>query len=184
MSQLQPSYETRVNRFPRMFARALSLRPNAKRILSFGCSSGEECFTLADLFPNSEIVGVDLQQYLLTKARNNNKFEDRVFFHDELGGTGTYDIVFCMMVLFCIANPISKEMFEKILTKIERHVNPDGLMVIYTAEYDPMEVRAFSDSFRVLRGWKHAHNLNKKEYFDGYYIKNTEAKSWKRWILG
>lgn len=195
--QLQPSYETRINRFPKIFERVKAMRPDARRILSFGCSSGEEAFTLAELFPNAEIVGVDIQQYLLHTARRNNKFPDRVFFHDELGGTGQYDLVFCLMVLFCIQNPIPKEEFIKTLTLVDRHVNSDGILTIYTAEYNPMEVPAIESGYKRIKGWKHTHNINKKDYFDGYYKKNTgtdlitaasaplkRRRSWQSWLLG
>lgn len=197
--QLQPSYETRANRFPKIFATAQAMKPDARRILSFGCSSGEEAFTLAGLFPNAEIVGVDLQSYLLHNARRNNKFPDRVFFHDEIGGTGQYDLVFCLMVLFCIQKPIPKEEFIKTLTRVNNHVNSNGILTIYTAEYDPMEVPCIKEEYKRVRGWNHTHNINKKDYFDGYYRKRNgidmittapvvsapvkRKKNWS-WLLG
>ena len=39
---------TAFNRYPEVFAAAAAAAPDARRILSFGCSSGEECVTLAD----------------------------------------------------------------------------------------------------------------------------------------
>ena len=48
---------TALNRYPEIFAAAAAAAPDARRILSFGCATGEECVTLADYFPAAEIVG-------------------------------------------------------------------------------------------------------------------------------
>ena len=50
------------NRFPEVFsecARYFGDRTNL-RILSFGCSTGEEVLTLREYFPTAEIVGADI----------------------------------------------------------------------------------------------------------------------------
>ena len=45
---------TAPNRYPEIFAAAAAA---ARRILSFGCSTGEECVSLAEYFPKAEIIG-------------------------------------------------------------------------------------------------------------------------------
>jgi chemotaxis methyl-accepting protein methylase len=48
---------TAPNRYPEIFAAAVAAAAAARRILSFGCSTGEECVSLAEYFPKAEIIG-------------------------------------------------------------------------------------------------------------------------------
>ena len=47
-----------------------------KRILDFGCGSGASAVTLARMFPNTEIVGIELEGRLLNVARARARFYD------------------------------------------------------------------------------------------------------------
>lgn len=173
---LQPNHMTREERFPKIFDRAKELQPNAKRILSFGCSTGQEAQALAKRFPAStEIIGVDIDRHSIETARANNKAEN-VFFHDQLGGTGKYDLVLALMVFFCMEKPIPKDRFVSMLKQIDKHVNPNGVVMIYTADYNPKEV--LGDRYRDINVWMREHNRNKKEYFNGYYRKQGGFFEW------
>jgi chemotaxis methyl-accepting protein methylase len=48
------------NRYPVLFNLAAELKPDARRILSFGCSIGEEIISLRIRFPRAEIVGAEI----------------------------------------------------------------------------------------------------------------------------
>ncbi len=168
---LQPLSMTRPNRFPKIYQRAAKLKPDAKRVLSFGCSTGEEVFALADIFPGAEIMGVDIDHRSIRIAREKNKHRDRVFFQDDLGGTGKYDVCLCLMVLFCMEYPLKFEPFEKALTVINKHLNPGAVLMIYTAEFNPFQTEVIANGYEIIKEWMHKHNRNKKEYFDGYYRK-------------
>lgn len=172
---LQQSHMTRPNRFPKIFESAKQIQPEAKRILSFGCSTGEECFSLAETFPNSEIVGIDVDYHSVTAARRNNKFKDRVFFHTDLGATGKYDLVLCLMVLFAMDKPIAFDKFEETLQLLDARVNPNGLLMLYTTEYDPMCVDCMRKKYVGVREWVRTHNKNNQEYFNGYYRKRHDV---------
>ena len=58
----QPYRQTKPDRHPAIFAFVRErLSTNAiPRLMSFGCSTGEEAFTLRRYFPQAEIVGVDI----------------------------------------------------------------------------------------------------------------------------
>src|SRR5690242_19616262 len=56
----QTTPETAKERYPELFDLAASLVPEAKRILSFGCSTGEELVALRRRFPTAEIIGVEI----------------------------------------------------------------------------------------------------------------------------
>lgn len=168
---LQSSHQTKEERFPLIFDSAKSLKPDAKRILSFGCSTGEECQALGKRFPESEIIGLDIDHYTIQTARKKNK-SSKIFFHDELGGTGKYDLVLALMVFFCMEEPIPKDRFISSLLKIDQHLNNDGVLIIYTSDYDPKEI--LGDSYTNLKVWMREHNKNNKLYFNGYYQKVKE----------
>jgi cyclopropane fatty-acyl-phospholipid synthase-like methyltransferase len=159
---------TKEERFPMIFDNAKKLKPDAKRLLSFGCSTGEECQALSKRFPGAEIIGYDIDSYTVQSARKKNKNE-QIYFHDELGGTGTYDLVTALMVFFCMEEPIPKDRFVACLKKIDRHLNIGGVLMIYTSDYDPKEI--LGDNYEDLNVWMREHNVNKKQYYNGYYRK-------------
>lgn len=167
---LQPDHQTREERFPKIFDSVKILKPKAKRVLSFGCSTGEECQALATRFPNAEIVGVDIDHYTIQSARRRNK-NSRIVFHDQLGATGKYDLITCLQVLFCMQSKIPKDRWTSTLVDIDKHLNPGGLLAIYTSEYNPLEV--LGNKYFVKKEWTRIHNKNQKEYFCGYYQKKT-----------
>jgi hypothetical protein len=168
----QLSHQTKQNRFPKIFESAKELQPNPKRVLSFGCSTGEEVYTLAEHYPDAEIVGVDIDWYSIQAARKNNKYKDRVFFHTETGATGLYDLVTCFMVLFALDKPVPRERWIETVSVIDRHVAMNGVLMIYTSEYDFLS-SDISYKYDAIREWKRTHEKNKKEYFCGYYKKKN-----------
>lgn len=173
---LQPKPETRPNRFPKIMESAKLLKPEANRILSFGCSYGEETTSLSSMFPDAkEIIGVDIDSWVIKEARRKNK-NNNIYFHDELGGLGKFDLITCLMVLFCLEQKIPRERWEGAVKKLSNHINEDGLLIIFTSDYDPMEV--LGDDYETLNSFMRIHNKNGKEYFNGYYRKRfTGLKS-------
>ena len=89
-----------LNRYPEVFA-AAAAAPDARRILSFGCSTGEECVTLAEYFPKAEIVGADINPVILLQARKHRSDRIRFVYASDriLSGLGGFDAIFCMAVL-------------------------------------------------------------------------------------
>lgn len=169
LDYLQLSHQTAKNRFPKIFETTKKLKSEAKRILSFGCSSGEECFTLAELFPEAEIVGVDIDYYSIQRARQNNK-NNKVFFHTELGATGNYDIITALMVLFSLERPVPKENWEETIVKLDQHLNEGGILSIYTSDYNFADTK-IAEKYDIIRKWRRVHPKNKKKYWSGYFRK-------------
>ncbi len=60
---------TEAERYPELFDLAAKLRPSARRILSFGCSSGEEIEAIRQRFPGATIVGAEINPRSRAKAR-------------------------------------------------------------------------------------------------------------------
>lgn len=171
--QMQLSHMTKINRFPKMMTSAKLLKPKARRILSFGCSTGEEAQTLAEIFPQATIVGVDTDYYSVSTARKNNKYKNRVFFHTDVGATGRYDIVTCFMVLFSLETSIPRDKWEEVCKIIDDTVAANGLLMIYTSDYD-FKTSSVGEKYKALKEWKRTHNRNKKKYFCGYYKKQSK----------
>lgn len=167
---LQLSHMTKAERFPLIFDSAKTLQPDAKRILSFGCSTGEECEAMAKRFPEAEVVGIDIDHGTIQTARKKNKNPDRVFFHDSLGATGKYDVALALMVFFQMDAPIKFSPWDRCLCEIDAHMNVGGLVMLYTSEFNFMQSSP-AENYEVVREWTRQHNRNEKEYFCGYYRK-------------
>lgn len=168
MNYLQLSPQTRVDRFPKIFSRAKELCPSPKSILSFGCSTGEECFSLAKVFPDVEIFGVDVSYWSISVARRNNKF-DMVHFCESLKSE-KFDLIFALMVLFALENPISRENYDQAIKEIDKHLNVDGVLVIYTGQFAFTSTEV-SKRYDVIKEWNRTHSRNKQKYSCGYYRK-------------
>ena len=80
--QHQLTSTTRSDRYPELFTEAKIAMMALKKpfsILSFGCSTGEECFTMKSYFPDSKIIGVDINRGNLRKATSRSTGNDIQF---------------------------------------------------------------------------------------------------------
>jgi len=107
---LQPATVTGMDRHPQLFAVIVSLLAgrSALRLLSFGCSTGEEAFTLARYFRHATIDAIDANPACIAQAQRaarspeHRDVADRIRFlcaatPDASGGD--YDAVLCLSVL-------------------------------------------------------------------------------------
>ena len=102
----QVNNQTWANRYPVLFrgARAkLGERPDL-RILSFGCATGEEVFTLREYFPSATIKGIDINPHNIgvCKLRLAENPDPKIDFEladsVESEPIAAYDAIFCMAV--------------------------------------------------------------------------------------
>jgi len=148
----QTQTDTYADRYPEIFgfvaehAKKTQSRP---RLLSFGCSTGEECITLRRYLPGSTIVGVDVRRSLLRRARRRAKVSDMRdvgFFleSDRRWQQQPYDVVLAMSVLcrwpatkdaVTIETIYSFRTFDRAVRRLGQLVNRGGLLVIYNANY-------------------------------------------------
>jgi hypothetical protein len=87
------------NRYPEIFDLAARLKPDAKRILSFGCSTGEELVALRRRFPGSEIVGSEINPRSRRIARRRLATDRGTSVVEPNMVAGTFDVIFAMAVL-------------------------------------------------------------------------------------
>jgi cyclopropane fatty-acyl-phospholipid synthase-like methyltransferase len=150
---------TGLNRYPDVFSECVRYfgGKSGLRILSFGCSTGEEVVTLREYFPDAEIVGAEINKRSLKKCRAL-KVDDKITFvhssDDRLGKLGTFDAVFCMAVFQrtpqYIADagirdlsriyPFAK--FEKQIDFLSDMVKTNGLLIVHFTQYNLEDTRA------------------------------------------
>ena len=105
--QNQISNSTRYDRYPEIFSKLKELTPAPSKILSFGCSSGEEVKTLRNLyFPDAEITGVDFCEDIVQANKLENKDAKVKYFTSKQFKkvNEEFDVIFCMSVL-CLHFP-------------------------------------------------------------------------------
>jgi chemotaxis methyl-accepting protein methylase len=157
--QHQLTSVTSNDRYPELFSEAVRLagtKPNLK-LLSFGCSTGEECYSLRKYFPQAKIVGVDINESNLKKASKQNQDEGIYFLMSTphvIKNEGPYDLIFCLSVL-CrwddtrgLQNCEKVYPFEKYKVTVEllaNQLNKNGLLVIYNSNFRFEDTRVSSD---------------------------------------
>ncbi|GHV12249.1 hypothetical protein AGMMS49938_04420 [Fibrobacterales bacterium] len=141
----QISNQTAFDRYPAIFGFMKStVKFDGIKILSFGCSTGEECFSIRKYFEKSKIAGYDISEANIAKARQKNKDSAIQFFNDLNKAGSEYDIVFAMDVLCrwpvlkCkedSSDIYSFEQFNKSIELLDNHVKQNGYLVIFNANY-------------------------------------------------
>ena len=100
----QETSYTALDRYPRLFTLVQGALggEGEHRILSFGCSSGEEVLTLRSYFPNAWIIGAELNRACLAQCRALPAHSRTAFIEsrrDRITAAGPFDAIFCMAVL-------------------------------------------------------------------------------------
>jgi SAM-dependent methyltransferase len=104
----QPDNATRADRYPRVFQFVRSEFPRGERplrFLSFGCSTGEEVFSLRRRFPDATVRGLDINPgNIRVCQRRLREHADPLVSFDrarsvEREPSSSYDAIFCMAVL-------------------------------------------------------------------------------------
>lgn len=140
----QTSGATSSDRYPELFKAIVAATPKDEPdILSFGCSTGEECWTMRDYFPNSMITGVDSNVDRVKIADTSNLDPDMEFW-THIPGIRQFDIALALSV-FCrwpdlhglessvLVYPF--DMFHRGVHELDKSVKVGGLLSIYNANY-------------------------------------------------
>lgn len=102
------------------------------KILDTGCGFGGTDIALAQKFPDSEVVGIDLSDPLLQKAKllaQSTNLGGRIRFENAdvqqiPYGDKSFDVVLNLNMVHLVKNPV------KMLNEIERVLVPNGLLFI------------------------------------------------------
>ena len=151
--EYQPYCYTRPNRYPWLFefaAMRIGSRPDLS-ILSFGCSRGDEVFSLRKYFPSAALKGIDVNPRniarCLARARAekpaNTTFAAAATTEGE--ATSAYDAIFCLAVL-CNGDLTTSgaercdplldfERFDRMIGDFARCLKPGGLLLLHTTNF-------------------------------------------------
>lgn len=147
--QIQREVHTAFDRYPDLFraAQALSgILTGGRRLklLSFGCSRGEEVLTLRRYFPDAELFGCDVNEEMLAVAQRNAGRVATIFRSDEESARrhGPFDVIVALSVLCVygrdeksIAKAFPFRVFEDTVGFLHSCLSETGLLAIYNASY-------------------------------------------------
>lgn len=143
----QTSGHTEAERYPALFDLARRLKPDAARILSFGCSTGEEVEGIRRRFPDAEIVGAEINPRSRRIARRRLMNDSRASVVAPDGIAGPFDLLFAMAVLQVQPHRIAEaavedlspiypfERFDREVERLAGLLSPGGLLCVYNAQY-------------------------------------------------
>jgi 2-polyprenyl-3-methyl-5-hydroxy-6-metoxy-1,4-benzoquinol methylase len=151
--QFQPYNHTLPDRYPWLFdfAAAKLWDMAAPRLLSFGCSIGEEVFSLRRRLPAAAIKGIDIDPANIAACLTRASRANDVQMAFEVGSSAQherrdhYDAVFCLAML-CHGDltvsgarrskPLMRfRDFEQTVTDLARCVKPRGLLFLHTTNF-------------------------------------------------
>jgi 2-polyprenyl-3-methyl-5-hydroxy-6-metoxy-1,4-benzoquinol methylase len=166
----QPFNDTKHDRYPVIFSFVQSVLggDSAVRILSYGCSTGEEVFSLRQYFPSAVIKGIDINRANIAVCRRRLKRSPDAGLSFAVAPSTTaepsagYDAIFCMAVLRHdkLGRPgvircdhlIRFEDFAHAVTDCERCLKPGGLLIIRHSNFrfcDAPIAQAFETILRL-----------------------------------
>lgn len=162
----QISNFTLYNRYPKLFTFAKNYFVDRKqkdiRILCYGCSTGEECFSLNEYFENASIIGVDNNKKVLSKANKNNRFPNIKFLNsttENMEKNAPFDIVFAMAV-FCrwpssvyykdISHLYPFRRFNDSIDELDKLLSNNGLLILNNSNFLFSDTSVYSN-YEVLQ---------------------------------
>lgn len=169
----QPFNDTRPDRYPAIFKfvqatlASRSGNDGTLAILSFGCSTGEEVFTLRRYFPAARIKGIDINpaNIAICERRLAEQGDAGIGFvrADSTRGEadGAYDALFCMAVLRhgSLGDPnvtrcdhlLRFADFENAVADFSRCLRRGGLLAMAHSNFRFTDTRASADFETLLR---------------------------------
>jgi SAM-dependent methyltransferase len=166
--RFQPYNHTLPDRYPWLFGFAKAALDGVQdlRLLSFGCSRGDEVFALRKYFPTAAIKGIDIdpRNISCSVARGRRQECGEVTFAvaatTEAEPTESYNAIFCLAVLchgdLVISSarhcdPLLRfEEFEQIVADFARCLKPGGLLLLHTTNFRFCDTHSYNGFDTVL----------------------------------
>jgi len=165
----QPHNDTWMDRYPLQFEflrQALGDVP-APRILSFGCSTGEEAFSLLEYLPDATVKGIDISRRNIADAKRRARSLGMLSVEFQRAGhtaeepTGGYDAALCMAVfrngalsqsdsMTCVPH-LEFASFDRTAADVARCIRPGGYLVIEHSNFSFGDTGVSSGFDCVLR---------------------------------
>jgi SAM-dependent methyltransferase len=128
------------------------------RVLDVGCGGGWAVVQLAERFPRTTCVGIDVEPYSVDLARRliaerglSDRCEARAQSVDRLGEDGSYDVATSFLVVHEIAPALKPTAFAA----VARALKPGGHFLIFDEVYPETDeaLRAMPTRFAALAQW-------------------------------
>jgi len=175
---------TYMDRYPTIFSACRDYFDGKQdlKILSYGCSTGEEVLTLRRYFPTAHIIGADINKRSLAICKRLPVDEKMTFLYStpsEIQKHGNFDVIFCMAVLQrqphdIAAKGISSlkkiypfEKFERQIIELDKLLKPQGLLVVYFTQYSICDT-AVASMYEPLGDY------NQNDYVSPLFNKNSD----------
>jgi SAM-dependent methyltransferase len=151
--EFQPYYHTLPDRYPWLFGFAAGRVGSRQdlRLLSFGCSRGDEVFSLRRYFPAAAIKGIDINPRNIARCKLRAHAQGAVNVAFKLSATtqgeptAYYDAIFCLAVL-CNGDLTTSgalrcdpgldfDRFDRMVGDFARCLKPGGLLLLHTTNF-------------------------------------------------
>lgn len=179
--QIQRSHATAMNRYPEEYMHLKAVLEeqspppsnDERKILSFGCSTGEEPLSLARLYftsPMVKIFGVDVADKAIDAASEKAKQEPEgkiTIIDGRINSPkvyGPFDIVLANSVFCIYGSPyhnityvmdhFSYDTFQNMLDEIDSYLKVGGVLAIHNSNYNFMDTKLFAGKYEVIKGMK------------------------------
>jgi SAM-dependent methyltransferase len=127
------------------------------RLLSFGCSTGEEVLSLRGYFPTAQLRGLDVDPLNISACRSRVRQDRTTDTSFEVAATtaaeptASYDAIFCLAVL-CLGDlttsgakrcdpQLTFDEFERVVVDFARCLKPSGLLLLHTTNFRLCDTR-------------------------------------------
>ncbi|MCK4934434.1 MAG: methyltransferase domain-containing protein [Simkaniaceae bacterium] len=158
----QPAHSTKFDKYPELFQQAADLfQGSVIKILSFGSSTGEECYTLRKYFPKAKIIGAEIDRLLVNQCKICNQDQEMHFIHSRfslLKKHSPLDIIFALNVFVRdVACPDLYPLylfsyFEEQIQQFDQLLSPGGVIAINNSQHDFRKTQLFLEGkYRELK---------------------------------
>lgn len=175
---------TYMDRYPDIFSACREYFKDKQdlKILSYGCSTGEEVLTLRKYFPHAYIVGAEINKTSLAKCQKLSVDEKITFVYStdhEIHKHGPYDAIFCMAVLQRKPHYVKEkeitslkhiypfEKFEQQIIKLDEYTRDQGLLVVHYTQYS-LKDTSIASKYEALG------NFNQDDYSSPVFDKRSD----------
>jgi len=138
-------------------------------ILDVGCGVGLSSFALQEIYPKSEITGLDLSPYFLAVAHYHCELQQGKinWVHAAAESTGLPNNYFDLVSIFLVCHELPQSATRQIIQEVRRLLRPGGYLAI-------MDMNPKSEAFVKMPPYILTLLKSTEPYLDEYFTLNIE----------